>query len=129
MTSNELPTCFRLAKEVSQYSEHHQHKLGAVIYIKNKPVAVGYNQIKGHPMMLENHANKKTIHAELSAILSVRNKNRLKGATIVVYRERRNGDTGLSRPCESCQHILKKYGINTWTYTSYDGWITERVKC
>lgn len=128
MSTKDLPLFFRLAREVSRYSDHHQHKLGAVIFIKNRPVSFGFNQMKTHPIMAAVH-DKKTLHAELAAILNIKNKARLNGASIVVYREQRNGNTGLAKPCESCQKILKRYGINHLIYTTYNGWDEEWVNC
>ncbi len=117
----DFPSIFRLAECASQYSNHPQHKMGAVITIKNKPIAIGYNKYdKSHPCM----GHKKT-HAELSAILSVRNKQRLKGATMIVFRRRKDGSLGNARPCERCQELLDSYGFKTFLYTTDNGWCTE----
>ncbi len=116
----EYPSIFRLAEEASQYSNHHQYKMGAVIMVKNRPIAIGYNHLKSHPCM----GNKRT-HAELSAILSIRNKTRLKGATMVVFRRRKDGGLGNARPCTQCQKMLDEYGFKTFVYTTDDGWCTE----
>src|SRR5687767_242881 len=114
----ELPSFFRLAKEISQYSEHHQHKLGAVIFVKNKPVAFGFNQKKTHPIMAKLNS-KRTTHAEIAAVSAIKNKKRLKGATIVVYRQQKDGSPGMARPCDCCEKILTQYGIDKIIYTTY----------
>ncbi len=116
----EYPSIFRLAECASQYSDHHQYKMGAVIMLKNRPIAIGYNHLKSHPCM-----GKKKTHAELSAILSVRNKSRLKGATMIVFRRRKDGSLGNARPCTHCQSLLDSYGFKAFMYTTDNGWCTE----
>lgn len=120
MDTQEFPSIFRMAEEASKYSSHRQHRIGTVIMIKNRPVAVGFNHSKSHPCM----GIKKT-HAELSAILSVKNKNRLKGATMVVFRRRKDGSLGNARPCEHCQKLLDQYGFSKFIYTTDGGWCEE----
>lgn len=68
---------------------------------------------------------KKRTHAELCAILSVRNKSRLKGATMVVFRRRKDGTLGNARPCKKCQDLLDSYGFIKFMYTTENGWCTE----
>lgn len=52
-------------------------------------------------------------HAEASAIRRS-NRKRLKGATIYVASTRmRNGKTICSRPCDDCDHLIRKVGIRT----------------
>ncbi len=116
----EFPSIFRLAEDAATYSEHRQHKIGAVIMVKNRPIAIGYNHGKSHPCM-----GKKKTHAELSAIMSIKNKSRLKGATMVVFRRRKDGTLGNARPCEQCQKLLDSFGFRTFVYTTDDGWCTE----
>lgn len=123
-----LPSYFRLAKEASKYSDHHSHKLGSVILLKNKPIAVGTNErYKTHPIM-KKYSSLKTIHAELSAILSVKNKQSLEGATMVVYRQKKNGTTALSRPCNICEQILKSFKFGKIIYTTENGYNVEVLK-
>lgn len=117
----DFPSIFKLAENASQYSNHWQHKMGAVIFLKNRPIAIGFNHLKTHPCM----GIKTTTHAELSALLSIRNKSRLKGATMVVFRRRKDGSLGNARPCEQCQKLLDKYGFKTFIYTTDSGWCKE----
>lgn len=120
---DQLPPIFRLAKEASHYSTHPRHKIGAVLLIKGKPCGVGFNSKKSHPLM-KKYSEHKTLHAEISALLSFRYKD-LKGATMVVYREARNGNPAMSRPCSTCQRILADFGIRDYIYSTDGGWATE----
>lgn len=109
----ELPSMFRLAKEISKLSEC-KTRVGAVICDKRHPISIGYNKAKTHPKW--NSPVKKTIHAEMSAIVAS-GRDRLDGATIFVYRETRNGDIAMARPCEDCLSVLQVYGVRTLVYT------------
>lgn len=51
-------------------------------------------------------------HAEIEAIRRS-NRKRLEGATIYVASvRRRNGKTINSRPCDSCDRVIKKWGLH-----------------
>jgi deoxycytidylate deaminase len=99
---NLLPTFLKRAQRVSLLSDHPQHKLGAVIVQKNKVIAVGRNYIhKTHPITMGHDKTKcKTQHAEITCILRVKNKDKLDGATIVVFRQNKMGVFSIARPCD-----------------------------
>lgn len=123
-----LPKYFRLAKQASILSDHHSHKLGAVILVNRKPISVGYNKrFKTHPIMKQ-FQSLKTIHAELSAIIGVKNKKSLKNSTMVVYREGKDGRAKLARPCDTCIKVLTSFGINEIIYTIEDGFMKEIIE-
>lgn len=118
---------FNLAKRASIGALHEQFKIGALITVKNVPIGCGFNdQIKTHPLM-KRYDPHKTIHAELSAILKVKDKSLLNGATMTVFRETKDGVFANSRPCEACQKILKKYGFSEMIYTIENGWKKESL--
>lgn len=103
---------FKLARNISKQSDYHI-KVGAVI-CKKKPINAACNIIKTHPV----HTNKftKAIHAEVRAILTC-SVGDLSGATIYVYRERKDGTIGISRPCNRCYNFIKEKGIKKIYYT------------
>ncbi len=102
---------FRLAKNVSKLSQHPTHKLGAVLVVKGKPISVGHNQYKTHP-----EAKYTGLHAEIQALKSS-GKDIIRGSTMFVYREKKDGSLGLSKPCKDCMKELKKFGIKWICYT------------
>ena len=112
---------FDLAKKLSNKSTHHQHKIGAVIVKKNRVISVGFNKLKTSPR--SNHP-WKSIHSELDAILDVPRKD-LKGSSIYVYREKRDGSLAMARPCEFCLQLIKEVGIDKLYYTGYNSYKTE----
>jgi len=104
----------RIAKELSINSDHAQHKIGAVIVNKNRIVSKGWNQLKTHSKSPHPY---KSIHSEFDAVNKA-NPEQLKGATIYIYREHKNGECAISRPCPSCFSMLKSKGIEKIVYTS-----------
>lgn len=124
-----LPHYLKRAREASLISDHPQHKLGAVIMQKNKVIAAGFNYLhKTHPAIRTIGKNEdKTLHAEMVCILKIKNKDILRGATIAVYRQKKNGSFGMSRPCPVCYKFLRYYGIKKVIYTTDSGGIEEEI--
>ena len=114
---------FELAKRLTSLSDHHQHSIGSVVVKKNKVISVGYNSLKTHTQ--SPHAFKST-HSEFKACWGV-DPIDLKGASIYIYRQRRNGSLALARPCSSCYSFLKSVGIKYIYYTDYDTYKMEKL--
>ena len=110
MANSNIPSFFRLAKNVSKHSEHKQ-KMAAVIVKNGKPISVGFNQIKQHP-----DGWRGKLHAEQFSI-KYADITDSSGCSIYVYRERPDGNVGLARPCKYCLEELKKKGFR-WMYYS-----------
>jgi len=104
---------FDLAKKLSYKSEYH-HKLGAVVVKKGKVIGIGFNK----PNKTHTKATTpfKTIHAEFDAIIGV-SKEDLIGATIYVYRQHADGSPASSKPCASCENLIRLAGISKVCYT------------
>jgi deoxycytidylate deaminase len=118
-----LHNYFQLAKSASLMSTHPKYKMGAVI-INKKPVAVGCNLYKTHPIFANNIDNAGTIHAEVKAILSCP-RSKLQGSEIWVYREDSKGNPAMAKPCKHCQKIILEAGIKRIYYTVEGGY--ERI--
>lgn len=131
---------FKKAKLMCKISDYPRNKVGAVIVHKGKVVSVGFNQQKSNPLQKEYNLCRiydnrfydvdkceNNIHAETSAILSAQKLNiDLSECSIFVYRQKKSGCQGLSKPCKACQQLLKDNGIKDWYYTLDDGWRYER---
>lgn len=113
---------FDVARVASKHSDHPAHRLGAVIVRGNKIISVGFNKNKTHTK--SNHAWKR-LHAELSAIIKA--KQDITNCSIYVYRETKNGDLGMARPCESCMEAIREAGINKIFYSTPHGYLEESV--
>lgn len=114
---------FELAKKLSEKSTY-CHKLGAVITSKKgKILGIGFNTNKTH-----SRANTpfKTVHAEFDAMLDA-DEDDLLNSVIYVYRQHRNGELALSKPCECCETLLKDAGVKTVHYTSSNGYESYNI--
>ena len=114
---------FDVARKLSYKSDYH-HKLGAVIVNKNKIVGLGFN--KPNKTHTKSNHPFKTIHAKLDAMLGVSREN-LKGATIYIYREHKNGSPLIAKPCKHCQELIRMAEIKYVCYTSNGTYIKEKL--
>lgn len=106
---------FRLARIVS-YKSKSPVRIGAVLTKNRKVVSVGWNDmVQGHPIMHRRNPLKKT-HAELDMILGVR-RDDLENATVFIYRDQRNGNLGMCRPCSDCEYLMTRAGIRHVYYS------------
>lgn len=104
----------KICKKLAEYSDHHQHKMAALIIKKNKLLSLGYNQLKTHPK--SPHFFRST-HAEFACIKQL-SLEQLRGSTILVYREQRDGTLANARPCESCLKLIIQSGIKKIVFTN-----------
>lgn len=104
-------------------------KLGAVIFKKNCFISSGYNQRKTAPFLyfkkykwLLRKTGKKqiTLHAEMNAIIRARRFN-TNGASIIVYRETKDGKMANAMPCSFCLVLLKEFGFRKVYFTTKNG--------
>lgn len=114
---------FNLAKRLARYSDYETHKLGAVIIQGNRIRGVGFNKKRTHPKSTTRFQN---LHAELAAVLNSRSDD-LSGCDIYVYREKKDGCLGMSRPCPHCYNLLTSLNINKIYYTVDNGYNFEKV--
>ena len=108
-----------------EYNKDVQHRHAAVIVKAGRVLSVGRNRDKTHPDSVgvddDGELFTRTIHAEMDAILKVKNKEHLKGATIYVARKGRNQKPGMSCPCKMCQGLISKYGLKKAVFTTENG--------
>ena len=108
-----------------EYSQDIQHRHAAVVVKAGRVLSVGRNRDKTHPDSVgideAGESFTRTIHAEMDAILKVKNKDHLKGATIYVARKGRNQKAGMSCPCKMCQGLINKYGLKKAVFTTEHG--------
>lgn len=127
----QLTSGMKKAYEASLLADHPKYLLGCAIMIQGKKIiSTGANiQTKTHPYIHYNGSFfNRGIHAELSAIFRVKNKENLEGATIYIYRQTKNGDFANARPCPMCFELIKKYGFKKMVYTTDSGIVEEKVR-
>lgn len=127
---------FDAAKAVSTLSDHKQHKLGCVVVDSHRIISSGSNSVSRHHRVQVDLDNKffgkgsslGPIHAESAALIPLMSKGvNLKGATLYVYREHKNGIKALAHPCERCMQLIQKCGIKRIKYTIEDGYSFEKL--
>lgn len=115
---NKIQTCIPFLKSKAALSDL-QYKHSAGIMIGNKLISFGINKIA-------KNLKSKTIHAEVDALISIKNKNIRNligkfGIDIVVIRVDKKLKLQNSRPCNCCIEYLKTTGIRRVFYTNNFG--------
>lgn len=113
----------RLAQKLSLKSDVSPYRMASVVVRGGKIISMGIN--KSNPGILKHPAYAlKGTHSELDAILSIDPKL-LKNSTIYISGLSRGNNTILSKPCDSCQQIIKEYGIKAAIYHTRSGEIKK----
>lgn len=99
----------------------HQHRMGCVIFHKNRIISTGYN----YPQRSVKHLRRKffrwygSVHAEIDAIIKARTD--LTRASMLVVRINRKGDLKLAKPCSHCSAYIDHVGIRKVYYSTNEG--------
>lgn len=126
-----------IAKGVSKLSEFTQFKLGCIVVYRGTVVSSACNSNKTHTLQkrynkhrkLHGHVIIHKVHAEVSALAKIRYLDIDWSKVIVyVYREHKNGDVAMSRPCKGCYQAIKEKGIKTIIYTTEEGFAIEKIQ-
>ena len=73
------------------------------------------------------NTKESNIHAEMNALMKCKHIN-IKGATIYIYRELKDGSLGNCFPCPACQRRIITAGIKRIVYTDYDGIYEMKIR-
>ena len=122
-----LPNMLRIAKKMANLSSG-DYMLGAVVMKSGRVMGKGFNKYNAINAMARRFFGHPTIHAEIAAMSNAPHGS-LNGASIWVYRTRRDGSPGLSFPCARCQVALKKFGIRRVIYSIPDYPYYMEIKC
>lgn len=112
-----------ILRKLKSFSTHPQHKVSAIVVRGNRIFSTGFNKIQSHP---RSNSYDNMLHAEVSALIGLDYKT-TKGATIYVFREKKTGELGISKPCPNCEVAIRNAGIKKVIYSSEQGWKEERV--
>lgn len=109
-----------------------EYNVYAFLYDKNKLLSIGINDMTGeHAKVIKlakrfkvGHFQKfPNLHAEIDAISKILGKRHLTGREkLVIIRLRRDGSTGLAKPCQDCQQILEALNFKDVWYSTSTGW-------
>ena len=136
MLSKKDKSYFRAAQAVSTLSDFKRVNVGAVLIYKHRIASSSCNSQRTHP--LQQKLNKERfeeetpakLHAEVSCLLPLLGNKDIKwrDCELYVYREYKKGGLAMSRPCQSCQKLIKDLGIRIVHYTTDDGYATEEFE-
>lgn len=126
---------FKAAKSMSELSDFKQYHIGAVAVSGHKIISSGYNSCKTNPTQKRFNIHRfsadtpATMHAELSCLLPLINRRDIdfSDVSLYVYREYKNGDLALSKPCASCMALIKSLGVRYLYYTGDKSYISEEI--
>lgn len=126
---------FKAAKSMSELSDFKQYHIGAVAVYGHKIISSGYNSCKTNPVQKKLNIHRfdadtpATLHAELSCLLPLINRKDIdfSNMSLYIYREHKNGNLALSRPCASCMALLRSLGIRHIYYTGDGSYINEEI--
>lgn len=128
----------KLAKQSCSYSDFTKARLGSVLVYKGQVMSVGWNSNKTNP--LQKSLNKlrgfdpeassahNSLHAETACLIKARDLDiDWAKASLFVYRIKKDGSSGLSRPCPGCMSYIRSMGIKDIYYSTDNGWCYEKV--
>lgn len=136
MLSKKDKSYFRAAQAVSTLSDFKRVNVGAVLIYKHRIASSSCNSQRTHPLQqklnkerFEEEAPAK-LHAEVSCLLPLLGNKDIKwrDCELYVYREYKKGGLAMSRPCQSCQKLIKDLGIRIVHYTTDNGYATEEFE-
>lgn len=128
-------TYFNIAKEVSKLSDFPKVQIGSCAVYKHKVISTGYNSQRTNPLQKKYNKYRfsvetpHTCHSEIACLkpLISRKDIDFKNVELYIYREYKNGETALARPCKSCMKLITELGIRNIYYTTYGGFSREII--
>lgn len=113
--------------------------IGAVAVYKGSIVATAFNSNKTSTLQaryniyrFQSSNTPDKIHAETALIQKLRWKFgdsiEWSKVDIYLYREYKNGQLAMSRPCPSCMALLKEIGVKKVFYTTDEGYAEEKFR-
>lgn len=126
---------FKAAKAISELSDFPRIKVGCCAVYKHKIISSGCNSIKTNPVQKRLNVYRfdadtpATIHAELACLLPLLNRKDIdfNNVSLYIYREYKSKELALSRPCASCESLIRSLGIRNIYYTGNNSYISEEL--
>jgi len=126
---------FKAAKSMSELSEFKSQHIGCVAVYGHKIISSGYNSNKTNPAQKRLNIHRfdvdtpATIHAEVACLLPLINRRDINfnDISLYVYREYKNGNPALSKPCPSCMALIRQLGIRRLYYSGDNSYINEEL--
>lgn len=135
---------FKIARKCSLHSDYESNcssaRVGCIVTYKGAILAKSYNSNKTHTEQAkfnkwrynEDAAKKylpSKVHAEINCLSRIKYLDiDFSKVHIYTYRETKEGNLAISRPCPSCMAMIKELGIRYIHYTTNDGYCAEKLK-
>lgn len=129
-------TYFKAAKAMSELSDWERTKMGCVVVYKHKIISSGCNGCKTNPLQKKYNKyrfgeddGQHCVHAEVDALSSLVGRRDIdfSHVSLYVYRNHKNGNLAIARPCDSCMALIKALGIRSLYYTGDGSYIYEEL--
>ena len=127
---------FKAAKAMSELSDFWQTQIGCVVVYKHKIISSASNSSKTNPVQkrynkyrFDGDTGKHQLHAEVQALLPLLNRKDIdfSRVSLYIYRQYKNHDLAMARPCPSCMALIKDLGIKTLYYSGNNSYISETL--
>jgi deoxycytidylate deaminase len=98
---------------------NNKNKTGAVIVHRNRVIAIGRNSPKTHPLArtFSKHPEAIYLHAEIDAIVKVKDSSILKDSSIYIARMKNDRSCGISKPCNGCAAAISHFNFSLVAYS------------
>lgn len=126
---------FDVARAMARTSKHPRFSVGAALVSGGQVISVGVNMEKTHPMQKKYNKYRNfskplhhNLHAEMDAIIQgLQQLEDTKNVKVFVYRETKDGEKAMARPCPACMAALKDHGVFELYYSTDIGLAYEKV--
>lgn len=126
-------TYFKAAKAISEMSDFERVKIGAVAVYSHRIISSGTNSTKTNPLQKKYNIHRfsvdsgHTLHAETQCLLPLIGRKDIDFSRVYlyIYRQHKDGSLAMSRPCKSCEQLIRNLGIKKIYYTGDDSFIAE----
>ena len=126
---------FEAPRAIAQLSDFPRVKIGAVAVYKHHIISSGCNLVKTSPLQKKYNIYRfsgdypHSLHAETSCLKSLIGRKDIdfKYVDLYIYREGKNHELALSRPCPSCLRLITELGIRNIYYTNNGGFSHEEI--
>lgn len=115
------------ARKESFKATHPRVRIGVVIVKNGKVISRGHNQMR-RINLKEFSKWSNSLHAEVHALYKLTIEQTRK-ATMYIYRETKNGNLAMCKPCDYCSKAIQEYKIKQVVYTTscYPGYKVEKL--
>ena len=122
LTSGIINLCIGEAK-----NSDYRFKIGAVIFKNTRILSSAHNELRYSCILgTKYRAWKNSLHAEQAAILKIKNKDILRGASMLIIKTSKTlGLLSNAKPCEWCIRSLIHFGFKSVYYSNEKGEIVE----